>query len=452
MVMLEHIRRLLEKEDITYWEFREEDVVSNSASAWNGTIKDLASSAKQGACLRVLVGNGWGFAHTPTQNYALLVKQALAMAKAMNPYSAKKEISPAPLLKKKTESSYKLHPHDISLEEKRDLVLHASKLPENTKNLRVLYTDTIKKKFFANAEGSELSQTLYYTYYGAEATAGSGERMESVYKAHGALQGYEITEAIMEKVDEACTTARNLLHAVIPKGGEYPVIADGALTSVFVHEALGHAAEADNLLSNSTCLKGNEGKQIGSNHVTIYDDATVPDSWGSFFYDDEGIPAHKTKLMDKGIFTSYLHSRETAAKTGYGLTGNARAQNSSSPPLVRMSNTYIEPGDADFEEMVAEVKNGIFLRGSKGGQVDPIKGNFQFSAQDGFSIKNGELGEYLRAVSLAGKTLEIIKNIAMVQDKFEGGFPGHCGKNGQSVPVHGENPCILMTKAVVGGG
>lgn len=450
--MLEKIRRLLEKENVRYWEFREEDVVSNSASAWNGTIKDLASSAKQGSCLRVLIGNGWGFAHTPTPNYEYLVQQALKMAKTMQHCSAKKDIYAASPIKKNVVSSYTIHPHDISLEEKRDLVLKASKLPGGMKNLRVLYTDTIKQKFFANSEGSELSQTLCYTYYGAEATAGTGERMESVYKANGALRGYEVTEGIMEKVDQACVTARNLLHAVVPKGGEYPVIADGALTSVFIHEAVGHAAEADNLLSNSTCLTGSEGTQIGDEHVTAYDDPTIPDSWGSFFYDDEGIPAQKTKMMDKGVFTSYLHSRETAAKTASSLTGNARAQNSSSPPLVRMSNTYIEPGDADFEEMLAEAKNGIFLRGSKGGQVDPIKGNFQFSAQDGFYIKNGELQGYLRAVSLAGNTLQIIKNIALVQDKFEGGFPGHCGKNGQSVPVHGENPSIFITKAVVGGG
>ena len=116
-----------------------------------------------------------------------------------------------------------------------------------------------------------------------------------------------------------------------------------------------------------------------------------------------------------------------------------------------MSNTYIEPGDSDFDEMLEEVRNGIYLRGSKGGQVDPIKGDFQFSAQDGFYIKNGELAGYLRAVSLSGNILDLVKKIKLVEDKFEGGFPGHCGKNGQSVPVHGDNPSIFITKATVGG-
>ncbi len=449
--MLDKIRQLLEKQDIRYWEFRQEEVVTTSTTAWNGTIKDMSSGAKEGASLRILCGNGWGFAHSSCPDAQKLVQQAVTLAKAMDRYGQKKDVAFTKTLKKKVESNYTKHPNTVSLEEKRDLVLKASKLPEKINNLRVVYTDNIKKKMYTNSEGSEIIQKLCYTYYGAEATAAVGDRMESAYKAHGALRGYEITDGLMDTVTEACTIARNLLSASVPKGGTYPVIIDGTLTSVFVHEALGHATEADNLLSNSTCLAGNENKQVGSEDVTVFDDGTVPDSWGSFFYDDEGVPAHKTKIMDKGVFSSYLHSRETAALTKNQLTGNARAQSSAYLPLVRMSNTYIQPGDADFDEMVAEVKNGIYLRGSKGGQVDPITGNFQFSAQDGFSIKNGELAGYLRAVSLAGNTLAIVKNISLVQEKYEDGFSGHCGKNDQSVPVQGNNPSISITKATVGG-
>ncbi|MBI4441116.1 TldD/PmbA family protein [Candidatus Woesearchaeota archaeon] len=444
---MEKIRRLLD--GARYWELREEDIVTTQTSAWNGTIKDVASAAKQGTSIRVLYGNGWGFAHSTEKDYEHLAKRALALAKAMNNPCG---VLGAPIIKKDVTSRYAIHPEDISLEEKRDLVLKASKQPDAVKNLRVLYKDNQVKKFYANSEGTEIRQNLYYTYYGAEATAGKGDRMESAYKAFGALRGYEITKGLQEKVDEACTVARNLLTASIPKGGQYPVITDGALTSVFIHEALGHAAEADNLLSDSTCLKGQEGKLVGSEPVTVYDDGTVEDSWGSFFFDDEGVAAHKTRIMDKGVFRSYLHSRETAARASGPLTGNARAQGTEFIPIVRMSNTYVEPGTADFDDMVDTVRNGVYLRGSKGGQVNPITGDFQFSAQDGFMIKNGELAGYLRAVSLAGNVLHIIKNIELVQDKFEDGFPGHCGKNGQSVPVHGDNPSLFISKAVVGGG
>ncbi len=446
--MLDKIRQLLEKSEVSYWEFRQEEVTTTSVTAWNGIIKDMAHATGQGASLRVLC-NGWGFAYSSQPDPHKLVHQAISLAKAMG--NNKKNVVAAKPVKKDMASNYSIYPQDVSLEEKRDLVLKASRLPENIKNLRVVYTDNIKKKLYANVEGTEITQTLCYTYHGAEATAGADEQMESAYKASGALRGYETTKGLTDTVTEACTVARNLLSASVPKGGDYPVIADGTLTSVFIHEALGHAAEADNLLSNSTCLKGNENKQIGNKQVTVYDDATVPDSWGSFFFDDEGIPAHKTIIMDKGIFTGYLHSRETAALTNSLPTGNARAQSSAHIPLVRMSNTYIEPQDADFEEMVADIRNGIYLRGSKGGQVDPITGNFQFSAQDGFMIKNGELAEYLRAVSLAGNTLDIVKNIKLVQEKFDNGFSGHCGKNDQSVPVQGNNPSIFIAKARVGG-
>ena len=205
------------------------------------------------------------------------------------------------------------------------------------------------------------------------------------------------------------------------------------------------------MLQKETCLDGMMGKRIAPSNITIHDDPTLPGQWGSFFYDDEGTKTQDTVIVDKGILRNFMHSRETAAILKARPTGNARAQGIASPPIVRMSNTYIEKGDNSKEEMFEGIKYGFYLRGSKGGQVDPAMGTFQFSAQDGFLIENGKLTKALKNVSLSGKTLETLNSIRKISDKYEPGFPGHCGKSGQSVPVNGNCPHILIAKAFVGG-
>ncbi len=452
--MFDKIYNILKKEqNIKFWEYREDNISVNSLSAWNGDIKKIESGVKQGNSFRVLFGNGWGFVYSDKKDIEKSVKNAIRIAKAMGKHNKeKKEVYIAKQIKKKVKSKFKINNEDIELKEKKDLVINNSIVKnKNIKNCMVSYNDIDKIKSYVNSEGSEIQQKLRYTMTGINVTSRKNNRMENFFERHGELAGYEVTQDLNRMLNNSIKKSIDMLDSKIPKSGNMPVICDGALTDVFIHEALGHAAEADHLLQNSSCLKGLGGKSIAPETVNIYDDATMPGLWGSYFYDDEGIKAQKTSLIEKGRLTGFMHSRETAAKYESTPTGNARAQSASYIPIVRMSNTYIKKGKDKFEDMVKSIKKGVYLKGSIGGQVDPTTGNFTFSAQEGFEINKGKIEKRLKGVSLSGNTLKILQNIGMISNKYEKSFAGHCGKAGQYVPVYGPCPNILIKKATVGG-
>ena len=229
------------------------------------------------------------------------------------------------------------------------------------------------------------------------------------------------------------------------------VIMDPKLTGVFMHEALGHAAEADHVLCGESILSDKLGEEIAYQGLTVADDPTIENSHGYYRYDDEGIRARRTEMIKEGVLVSFLHTRETAGRFNAEPTSNARAANYSELPLVRMSNTVIEPGDSDFEEMREDISYGIYAKGMRGGQVDTVRGEFQFSAEEAFLIEKGELTKRLKNVSLSGRTLDILKSIDAVGKKKVKGSIGFCGKAGQEVPVSEYAPHIRVKKILVGG-
>jgi TldD protein len=226
---------------------------------------------------------------------------------------------------------------------------------------------------------------------------------------------------------------------------------DNKLTGLFMHEALGHAAEADHVLYGETILKDKLGEEIAYNGLTVADDPTIESSHGFYRYDDEGVRSNRTEVIKNGVLVSYLHSRETAGRLGASPTANARAADYSDTPLVRMSNTVIEEGDWRFEEMLEDIPFGIYAKGMRGGQVDTIKGEFQFSAEEAFLIENGRLSTRLKNVSLSGRTLDVLKHIDAVGNDQKRGTIGFCGKDGQDVPVCEYAPHVRVTKIMVGG-
>jgi len=197
-------------------------------------------------------------------------------------------------------------------------------------------------------------------------------------------------------------------------------------------------------------MKGLEGKRIGSNELTVVDDPTLFPEFGSYFIDDEGVRARKVKLIENGVFKHYMNDLETSIKFAMEPNGHARAQSYADEPLVRMSCTYVAPRDWKFDEILEELKNGVYLKGFKGGQVDPLEGTFLFTAKMGYVVRNGELDYLIKDVSIGGLTLELLKNIIAIGNdlKFKGGF---CGKGGQRMPNTTGSPHLLIKNALVGG-
>ena len=254
----------------------------------------------------------------------------------------------------------------------------------------------------------------------------------------------ETPEAVGERLAKRAAIQ---LTAKAPKGGVFPVVLGPNVVGVFVHEAFGHLAEADLALAGGV-LAYNMGKKIASDLVTFYDDGTLDGAFGSFHYDDEGIQAQKTLLIQDGVVTGLMHNRETANNFNVKPTGNARAEDFRVEPVIRMRNTYMTPRDQTFDELVEDVKQGYFFKSFRGGQAN-LDGAFQVGIQEAYEIINGELGEPVRDASMSGNTLETLLKVDAVGKDFQLNA-GRCGK-GQTAFIGDGGPHIRVSEVTVGG-
>ena len=243
----------------------------------------------------------------------------------------------------------------------------------------------------------------------------------------------------------------DLLSAPSVKGGKYTVVLNPTLTGVFAHEAFGHLSEADFIYENERMKEIMVlGKRFGADILNIIDDGTIPGQLGTHKYDDEGVRTRENYLIKDGILVGRLHSRETAAKLGEQPTGNARAISYRYRPIVRMTNTYIDKGKATFEDMIKDVKLGLYALDMIGGQTSMEM--FTFSAGYGYMIRDGKIAEMVRDVVLTGNVFETMMNFDMIGNTIGWSPVSGCGKGGQSGLRTGlGGPHVRIQNVVVGG-
>jgi TldD protein len=277
--------------------------------------------------------------------------------------------------------------------------------------------------------------------------------VQNAFEANSGSSGFQLVEGFDDQAEAAASRAVDLLSAPPVTGGTYPVIVDPVLAGVFIHEAFGHLSESDFVYENERMKELMElGKRFGSPILNVVDDGAVPGQLGTHRYDYEGVRTGKSYLIREGILVGRLHSRETAAKMGEQPTGNARAVAYHHPPIVRMTNTYIEPGEVSLEEMIRDVKLGVYALDAIGGQTSMEM--FTFSAAYAYMIRDGAIAELVRDVVLTGNVFETLKNIDALSDKLEWapGGPGGCGKGGQwPLPTGFGGPHVRIQNVVVGG-
>ncbi|MFC1935142.1 TldD/PmbA family protein, partial [Chloroflexota bacterium] len=346
------------------------------------------------------------------------------------------------------------NPVTIPLETKKRLLEEYNDIIWRTPQIQtsiIGYADSHQKTIFLNSTGSYIEQERADVTLRLAAIAAKDGEVQQVGLSLGSLGDFGAMKNRHRQVAEMAQHAVELLSAPQVKGEEYTVVLDPVLAGVFVHEAFGHLSEADFIYENAQLRKIMAlGKQFGGNHLNIIDSATLPDLRGSYKYDDEGVPATKTYLIRDGKLVGRLHSRETAAKMKEPLTGNARALNYRYPPIVRMTNTYIEPGDVSFDDMIAEIKQGIYAKNWYGGTTSMEM--FTFSASEAYMIRNGKIAETLRPVVLTGNVFTTLKNIDAIGNDLEMNQGGGCGKGGQvPLPVSNGSPHIRIRRCLVGG-
>lgn len=432
-----------------------------SVTTEDGRTRRCSTFANRGAGLRVLVGGAWGFASTDSHDPAALraaLDEALAMARAASPHVAQPaRVAEAPPVEAFSVPPVRVPPDSIPL---RDRVATVATFEERLRkhhpaivNTIVNYSDgggviELVNTFGTYVRWEASTCSLYVTAVAADETT-----RQFAFTGYASPCGFELV-ADLDPEEVAGSTAQravDLLSAVEPPAGAMPVIVDPEITGLIVHEAFGHNCEADHVWAGESIVAGREGQQVAAPCVTIVDDPTWDWHNGSFEYDDEGVPGRRHVLVQDGVLSEYLYDLEMAAHFGVAPNGAARAGSYLDRPMPRMSNTFVQPGDADLDDLIASVDKGVLICGDRGGYVDTTRGHFTFFAETGFEIINGRRGRQLRNCTLSGYTLETLRGVLGLSRDFGVADRGTCGKHGQGVRVSLGGPHMLVREITIGG-
>jgi TldD protein len=427
----------------------------------NGVVEQAARQHVQGAAARALLGGAWGFSSSPTWepgDVGAAMERAVKLARAVasRPHE-RVRVSRDAVYEGRGELQVREDPRAVPLEEKIGVAVRMERairgVGEAVKAAQVSLSDTVQREVIVNSLGTRVETWACYVHCGALATASEAGLTQNAADSISGGRGWEtIGEADVEaKGREVGERAARLLGAEKPPSGRMNIIMDPSLVGVFIHEAFGHASEADLILANRSVLSGRLGSRVGVEAITVIDDPTIPGLRGSYAYDSEGTRARRRVLVERGVLKEHIHSLETAGMMGVEPNGGARAMDHLSRPVIRMGNTIVLGGDMSLEELAEAVKDGIYLAKSYGGYVDTSRGQFYFSAQEGYLIRQGRIGPRVQNVSMSGLTLEVLENTVGAGRDVEVAFPGTCGKQGQWIPVAGGGPHLAVRGVVVGG-
>lgn len=441
-----------------YVEVRAQSLFKTLLTTKDGTVEGAKEGTESGAGVRVLVNGAWGFVSLGKLDSKLLTEAAgeavrLAKAASLRVKSAVK-LAEVKAVEDRVVANSRKSPQDVSMEEKIDNALAMDKTvfgyDKRIKSCTISYLDVTGTNYFVNSDGACIEQDKLYVWSRILASARENSVYASAREEIGSTGGYEVFDTeTPEKVGTmVAKRVVEQLKAKTPKGGSFPAVIGPNVVGVFIHEAMGHLAEADLTLSGSV-LYDKLGKQIASDAVTVYDDGIVEGAFGSFKYDDEGVRTQKTPLIEKGTLTGLMHNRETAQKLSMEPTGNARAEDFRFEPIIRMRNTYLAPGDNSFEELIEGIDFGYYLKSFRGGQAN-LDGTFQVGIQEAYEIVKGQLGDAVRSASISGNTLETLRKVDAVGRDFEL-WPGRCGK-GQIAFICDGGPHIRVGEVIIGGG
>jgi TldD protein len=442
----------LKKYSADYIEARLEQSQRSYITYRGQELESVGQATAVGGNIRALVKGGWGFVSFNQlddlpQRIELAIKQAKLVGKETSKLAP---VEPAV----DTAASKEDSPLAIALAAKKQLLDEYNEIIWRTPKLQtsvIVYGDSHKKTIFLNSSGSSIRQERPDITLRLSAVAAGNGEVQQVGLSLGSRGDFSAIQGLHQEVEAMAKHAVELLSAPQVRGGEYTVVLDPVLAGVFAHEAFGHLSEADFIYENDRLREIMVlGRKFGSKELNIVDSAAMPGLRGSYKYDDEGVPATKTYLIREGELVGRLHSRETAAKMNEAPTGNARAINYQFPPIVRMTNTYIEPGKTSFGEIIADIKEGVYAKNWFGGTTSMEM--FTFSAGEAYMIRNGKIAETLRPVTLTGNVFTTLNNIDAIASDLDMNQGGGCGKGGQMpLPVSNGSPHIRIRQCLVGG-
>ncbi len=456
--MREQIKAALQASKADYTEIRLEER-EGARVVYRGQDLETADMViDHGGIVRCMVkGGGWGIAtFNDLSDLQLRVRQAYEGARAIQTDEPIElaPISNPPDLEDAITVPLERDFRGVSVTEKKALAQEYNELmlqfDPRIVDTNAVYHDSFKRVTFANSEGAYVEEERPMIDVAFSAVAREDGNVQRAFEAVSKVAGFEAVLGHHELVETVARRAVALLSAPSVKGGRYPVICNPRMAGVFAHEAFGHLSEADFVYDNPQAQEMMVlGRRFGRDILTIADDGSIPGLRGTHRYDDEGTPTGRTDLIKDGVLVGRLHSRETAARMGERPTGNARATGYRYPPIVRMTNTFIEGGETPFAEMIADIDLGVYACDAFGGQT--ALENFSFSAAYGYMIREGQIAELVRDVILSGNLFVTLKHIDAIGDDFRWAEWGMCGKGQGGLPVTMGAPHVRIQDVLIGG-
>jgi TldD protein len=421
-------------------------------------VEENTTGSEVGAGVRVIIGESVAYAYTNDIGRSSLLETARVAAAAARGGGKKvidleKHLRAMPIL---DEHPTELSPDDYPREDKISLLRRADGAARGEGpgiiQVVVMLGDSRQEVFIANSLGESVTDMRMRVRMVVQVVAAKDGEIQTGHETPGILGGYELFRDFSP--EEAGTTAARQALTMLearpaPSGPMAVVIANGT-GGVLFHEACGHSLEADAVYKKASVFAGKIGEKVASEMVYAYDDPTLVNRWGSFSYDDEGIRAERTPLIEGGVLRGFINDRKRSMRDGVPPTGNGRRQSYRFVPVPRMTNTYIEAGEAKKEEIIADTPLGLYARKLGGGEVNPVTGDFIFAVTEGYMIRDGEVAEPVKGATLIGNGPRVLQDIdAVAQDlDFDTGM---CGKEGQAVPVCTGQPTVRVREMVVGG-
>jgi len=440
-----------------YTEIRVQQKQGTTLAFRRGETDKIAASTDVGGCVRALVpGGGWGFAtFNSLDNLSERVREAVASSKAIEPEEPIELIDVEPVdtvVRAAIEDDPREHPiaEKMELIGKYDSILRSR--DGRIIDTSVIYGDGFSTVWFANNEGSFFERERLDVVLRAVAMCKDGDNVQTSHDSWSSRAGFDIAKGLDDRIRDVANIGVGLLESEQVKAGKYTVILDPMLAGVFIHEAFGHLSESDHIVDNPQAREMMTlGRRFGPDELNVIDDGTIiPHLRGTVEIDDEGVPCQKNYLIKDGILVGRLHNRETSAKMKEELTGNARASDYSYSPIIRMTNTAIENGGVSFDDMIADIAEGVYCIDAYGGQT--MMENFSFSAGHAFMIRDGKIAEMVRDVVLQGNLFQTLMNIEAIGNDFRWSYSGgQCGKGGQGAAVSFGSPHIRIKDVIIGG-
>ena len=431
---------------------------NNSIGLQDGAVNRAGSTIDFGVGVRVISGDQTGYAYVEdiTLKEMLNAAQTAARIATIGKQKEPVNLTEIPV----ANNFYRVQTpwDDVIVKDKMPFLQQMNEkifaMDNRVTKVNASLTDNTSHIFFCNSEGE-----MYYDFrpmaiLSAQCIMADGNRIENNSSSRAFRTGAEfLTNNLVDEIaKEAVDKTSILFQSVTPKGGEMPVVMGAGGSGILLHEAIGHAFEADFNRKNTSIFSDKLNQTICDSDINVVDDGTIPFNRGSLNIDDEGVEGQKTYIVREGVLSSYLHDRISAKHYGISSTGNGRRQSFRYVPIPRMRSTYMEAGKYSEEEIIASVKNGVYAATFTNGQVQIGAGDFTFFVKNGYLIENGKLTQPIKDVNIIGNGPKALADITMVGNNFKmdnGSWT--CGKDGQGCPVTCGMPSALVSKLTVGG-